>query len=196
MDGYINGYHNLKVRTMVTHQEWINYLSLRLAKQCPMRNRVLTRIVNKTTILAALIGGITCAPDEICFTDNDTRVKIDFNRILFPGTDSALVETDTLIIFQITAPGPDSVFLSQDTVTNVILPVNTLAEATTFVFDTDQGVKSLELTYQRTQRLISVDCGPEQIIDELAIGETTFDSLEVVQPSLFEQPNTNVEVYR
>ena len=58
-----------------------------------MRNRVLTRIVKKTTILAALIGCITCAPDEICFTENDTRVKIDFINSVADGV-SLLRELD------------------------------------------------------------------------------------------------------
>ena len=155
-----------------------------------------TRVIKKITILAAFFGCIACAPDEICFTENDTRVKIDFNRIIFPNTDSAVVENDTIIFFQITALGTDSVFVEIDTVSSVILPVNTLADATTFLFETELGMQSLELMYQRTQRVISVDCGPEQIIDGLAVGESTFDSLEVVQPALIEQPNTNVEVYR
>ena len=161
-----------------------------------MRNRVPARVISQITIVAIFFGSIACAPDEICFTENDTRVKIDFNRIIFPGTDSAVVENDTLIVFQISALGTDSIFVELDTVSSVILPVNTVADATTFVFETDQGTQSLELMYQRSQRVISVDCGPEQIIDGLEIGQSTFDSLEVVQPALIEQPNTNVEVYR
>ena len=78
----------------------------------------------------------------------------------------------------------------------MVLPVNTGADVTIFEFDTDLGVHTMELQYQRTQRLISVDCGPEQIIEVLAAGETTFDSLEIIQTTLLSDPTTNVEVFR
>lgn len=160
-----------------------------------MRNRVLPRVIHKIRLLAVFMGFIACAPDEICFTDYSTQVRIDFKRIIYPGTDSAFLENDTLIFFQISAQDTDSIFIQTDTLSSVVLPVNTAVNETTFVFNTDRGTNHLELQYQRTQRLISVDCGPEQIIDQLEAGQSTFDSLEVVQPTLSEPPVTNVEIY-
>ena len=157
-----------------------------------MRNRA----VGKVAIFVVIIGTMTCAPDEICFTDNSTEVKIDFKRIIYPETDSAFVENDTLIFLQITALETDSVFLQVDTVSTVVVPINTGKDETTFLFDTDQNSYSLALEYQRTQRLISADCGPEQIIDELTLKQSTFDSVSVIQPTLSDPPITNVEIYR
>lgn len=161
-----------------------------------MSNRVLTRVIRRFSIFVPLMVFMACAPDEICFTDNDTRVRISFQRVIYPDTDSAFTENDTLIVFQITALDTDSIFVALDTLFSATLPVNTVANATTFVFNTQLGTQTLELLYRRKQRLISVECGPEQIIDNLEAGETSFDSLSIIQPSLSDQVTTNVEVYR
>jgi len=142
------------------------------------------------------VGTVACAPDEICFTDNSTEVRIDFKKVVYAGTDSAFTENDTLVFAQISALDTDSIFIQDDTLTSVILPLNTGNNETTIVFDTDLERHTLELKYQRTQRLISADCGPEQIIDQLEALHSTFDSLVVLQPVLTEPPTTNVEVYR
>jgi hypothetical protein len=162
----------------------------------PMRNRVLTRVMRRILVLATFMGFMACAPDEVCFTENGTQVKIDFKKVIYPNTDSSFAERDTLIVFQIAAVDTDSIFMEVDTISSVVLPVNTGADVTIFEFDTDLGVHTMELQYQRTQRLISVDCGPEQIIEDLEAGETTFDSLEIIQTTLLSDPTTNVEVFR
>ena len=164
--------------------------------ECPMRNRVRSWVVNKLAILAAFMGFVACSPDEICFTDHDTQVKINFKKEIYSGTDSAFFENDTLIFIRITALDTDSIFVESDTLSRVVLPVNTGVNITTFIFDSDQGSDTLELRYQRQQRLISVDCGPEQVIDNLEAGAFTFDSLKIMNPILLVQENTNVEVYR
>ena len=154
------------------------------------------RAVRRLAIFALIMGIFACAPDEICFTENSTQIKVDFKRIVYPGTDSAFVENDTLIFLQITAQETDSIFRQADTLSTIVLPLNTGKDETTFLFDTDQNSYSLGLKYVRTQRLISTDCGPEQIIEELTLEQSTFDSAAVVQPILIEPPVTNVEIYR
>ena len=89
----------------------------------------------------------------------------------------------------------DSIFITQDTLSSVTVPVNTGKNQTIVVFDTDRGTHQLELNYHRTQRLISADCGPEQSINSLETGTTSFDSAIVIQPALTEPANSNVEVY-
>lgn len=157
-----------------------------------MKNRLFPRLLP----LVVLAGITACAPDEICFTDNSTQVRIDFKRVIYPGTDSAFTENDTLVFSQVSALDTDSIFVESDTLTRIVLPLNTGKNETTFVFVTDFGMNTLALRYQRTQRLISADCGPEQIIDHLDVVQSTFDSLAVLQPVLTEPPVTNVEIYR
>jgi hypothetical protein len=153
------------------------------------------RAAGNLAIFAVIMGTLACAPDEICFTDNSTEVRIDFKRIIYPDTDSAFTENDTLVFSQITAVDTDSIFVQMDTLSSVILPLNTSLDVTTFLFDTEQDAYSLELQYQRTQRLISADCGPEQVFDQLTVEASSFDSLAVIQPSLIDPPVTNVEIY-
>ena len=167
-------------------------LSLMVVTECSMRYRVLPKL----SLLAVLMGFAACAPDEICFTENSTEVRIDFKRVFYAGTDSAFTENDTLIFLQVSALETDSVFIEADTLSRVVLPLNTGKNETTFVFDTDQSTHTLGLQYQRTQRLISADCGAEQIIDQLEAVQSTFDSVTIVLPQLTEPPTTNVEIYR
>ena len=102
---------------------------------CSMRNRVLSRVVNKLAILATFMGIITCAPNELCFTDNDTQVKISFKKEIYSGTDSAFFENDTLIFSRITALDTDSIFIELDTLSRVVLPVHTGVNFTVFLFE-------------------------------------------------------------
>lgn len=152
-------------------------------------------MIQRFSITAILTGLMACAPDEICYTDNSTLVRIDFKRVVYPDTDSAFLENDTLIFLQVSALETDSIFLQLDTLSSLVLPVNTGKDQTTFVFNTDRGSHHLELRYHRTQRLISVECGPEQIIDQLEAGAATFDSLSIKQPKLTDSSATNVEIY-
>ena len=138
---------------------------------------------------------MNCAPDEICFTDNDTTIKISFKTIIYADTDSAFLENDTLIFSRVTALDTDSIFIESDTLSAVVLPVNTGSNSTVFILDSDQGSDTLEFNYKRVQRLISVECGPDQMIDNLEAGKFTFDSLNIISPVLLEETD-NVEVYR
>ncbi len=161
-----------------------------------MRKRVAPWTVLSIYFLIPLAGLFSCAPDEICYTENGTEVGILFRRIIYPDTDSAFVQNDTLIFEQVTALNTDSIFIQSDTLTGMALPLNTGSDNTTFIFDTELGSYTLDLKYQRIQRLISVACGPEQVFDQLQAGPSTFDSLAVVLSSLTDPPQTNVEIYR
>ncbi len=157
--------------------------------------RVLNWLALYTGFLTLLSG---CAPDENCFTSNSTQVKIQFLQILNPGTDSAESVVDEVIFNSIIARGTDSIFVEDDTLSKVVLPINTAANETLYIFDTDQGLDCLALRYERFPRLISVDCGPEQIIDSLSLGSFSFDSAAVTNTLLIDVPELteNVEVFR
>lgn len=160
-----------------------------------MKNKLSASAVHRWLTLFILFALLNCAPDEICFTDHGTQIQIDFKRVTYPGTDSAFVERDTLIFFQVSALETDSIFIAQDTLSSIVVPVNTGKNQTIIVFDTDRGTHQLELSYHRSQRLISAVCGPEQIINTLETGTTSFDSAVVIQPALIEPADSNVEVY-
>lgn len=160
-----------------------------------MKSRTGPSNIFKFIWLTLIVGSMGCAPDEICFTDNDTTVKISFKTIIYPDTDSAFIETDTLIFSRVTALETDSIFVETDTLSALVLPVNTGSDRTVFILDSDRGSDTLEFNYKRVQTLISVDCGPDQMIDNLEAGKSTFDSLNIISPVLLEETD-NVEVYR
>ncbi len=159
--------------------------------------KVYLRNWQRGSIVPFLLGAVlgSCAPDEICFSDNTTLVQLEFLTIQYEGTDSAEVVNDTLIFNSITAQATDSVFVEGDTLAKLALPVNTADTVTWFLFDSDRGMDSLQLSYRVFRRLISEECGPEQIFDELNLGSTSFDSVVIIAPLLNQQIAKNVEVY-
>ena len=139
---------------------------------------------------------VACAPEEVCITDNTTLIEVGFYKELFAGTDSAMMEEDTIIVNSITAFNTDSIFVLADTITAVSLPVNTGTNETTYVFELPTSNQSLQFSYQVFTRFVSEDCGLEVIIDSLQVGQTTFDSVVVTQRLLNSDIENNVEVYR
>ena len=104
-----------------------------------MTKRIITRLLLRLLSISFFAGLVlNCAPDEICFTDHGTQIQIDFKRVTYPGTDSAFVENDTLIFFQVSALETDSIFLVQDTLSSIVVPVKTGKNQTIGVFDTDR----------------------------------------------------------
>lgn len=81
-------------------------------------------------------------------------------------------------------------------VSTVTLPVDPDTSAVTFVFDiVGYGVDTLTLSYQNGVRLISEECGFEQIYSELDYVRSDFDSISIRNRILAEQINEDIRVY-
>ena len=146
--------------------------------------------------LGLALGLKACAPEEVCISDNTTLIEVGFYKELFAGTDSAMMEADTVIINSITALDTDSVFVTSVEVTAVSLPVNTGMEQTTYTFDLPEGLQTLQFSYQLFSRFVSEDCGLEVIVDSLKLEQTTFDSVAIRATLLNSEIANNVEIYR
>jgi hypothetical protein len=156
--------------------------------------RFLSRQIPAITLLGLFF--VACAPEEVCITDNTTLIEVGFYKELFAGTDSAMMEQDTLIVNRITALGTDSIFVTSVSLSEVSLPVNTGSNETTYIFELPSGDQTLQFSYQVFTRFVSEECGLEVIIDSLQVGQTSFDSVVVTQRLLNTDIENNVEVYR
>ena len=118
---------------------------------------------------------------------------------------------DTLF-YSVKADGNDIVFYDPDTTISVLsLPVNPAADKTSFelimldsitydesndpIYHINPNPHRISVSYRRTQRIISVDCGAEISYTSLKVDEITFVDTVVVSDKLSRLNDTNIEVY-
>ena len=143
-----------------------------------------------TILISLLILGSGCLDEPDCVSS-----ATNFANVTFYKLDTAVV--DTVDINSLTAAGSDSVLISdQDNVSTFKLPLNREATSSLFTFDIKNvGIKTLTLTYQVNQRLISEDCGVEIIISDLGYSQSGFDSIRVLNTILVEEIDEDIRIF-
>jgi hypothetical protein len=143
-------------------------------------------------LISVLLGA--CLDDPECLRKADTALVISFKKIV-DG------KADTLIFYNISAAGSDSVFYKdqpedvRDTLSTVVLTVNPYLEETTYTFQIEGEQVLLKVGYKSRTKFISEDCGSEQLLYDLKILETQFDSVRIVNPVLTTARLANIEIY-
>lgn len=108
---------------------------------------------------------------------------------------------NTVVLYHILAEGSDSVFYESNPaalkqVPNpVLVSVNPYAEETKFTFVLESEQVTLKVGYRNDVRLISEECGTDRVQVDLAILETQFDSVKVVNSVLTNDRRTNIEIF-
>ena len=144
-------------------------------------------------LISVLLGA--CLDEPECLRKADTALVISFKKIV-DG------KADTLIFYNIAAVGSDSIFYKdqpedlRDTLTSVLLAVNPFSSETTYTFQTQDEQVLLKVGYKSRTKFISEDCGSEQLLYDLKILETQFDSVRIVNKVLTTARQTNIEIYR
>lgn len=137
----------------------------------------------------------------VSFIDADTLEsgKIEFHEI------------DTLF-YSVKAEGNDSVFYTPDTVMSIItLPVDPASDFTAFelimldsitydslnnpIYHENPNPHHISVSYRRSERIISEDCGVEIAYTDLKVEEITFKDTVMVDDKLSRLNEVNIEVY-
>lgn len=146
-----------------------------------------------------------------------THISLIFIGLLFwqaceePDCEFVFTSTVNLTFYTLSENEPDEVFVRKisavgvtDTlilenaadVSAVALPVNPDSSVVTFVFDiVGYGVDTLTLSYQNGVRLISEECGFEQIYSDLEYVRSDFDSISIRNRILAEQIDEDIRIY-
>ena len=132
---------------------------------------------------------VACTETD-CNSVNNADLKIKFI--------SKTTGNDTSFAFNaVKMRANDSIFYDlEDESSLFILPLNPTTNSVTILFETALSTDSIVANYESRQRLISVDCGPEQLYVGLDTSLSTFDSLIVVASSLKSSNESNIEIYR
>jgi hypothetical protein len=88
------------------------------------------------------------------------------------------------------------IFYSDTSLSTYLLPVNTDQEQTLYLFlNPDQSIDTLELSYDKTVRLISKDCGYDFEFKNVGIIQTTFDSAVSLENELSRLNEENIKIF-
>ena len=120
--------------------------------------------------------------------------------------DSVSVEQPSVIFLRVFAIGnEDSLFYANIARTDITLRVDPDAPFTSFVIETLDSTSiqdsvqiftdTLTVEYTRRQRLISEDCGPEQLYVDFQIQSTTYDSVNLFVDQLRISNDRCIEVF-
>lgn len=141
-----------------------------------------------------LVVAGSCLDEPECLRTSDSALYVNFTRL----SDG---KPDTIVVYNIDGGG-DSVFYKNnpdvlDTLEGkAILAVNPFENETVFTFSYETGTKTLRVGYKSQTRFVSEDCGSEQVLYDLSILETDFDSVRVVTNRLTTSKLTNIEIFR
>jgi hypothetical protein len=124
-----------------------------------------------------------------CITFNTRLVIVEF-------LDSATGNSKSREFDLIAAQESQVIFYSDTSLSTYLLPVNTEQEQTLYLFlNPDQSIDTLELSYDKTVRLISKDCGYDFEFKNVGIIQTTFDSAVSLENELSRLNEENIKIF-
>jgi len=160
-----------------------------------------------------LILGMLSCDVERCTSTKTNQLLAEFFRL---GTN----RTYPVKILSLQAVGNDSIFYERVLAQKLPLSLNPAADSTTFVMeyvpyrvdtifldpprneefvldtvDSAPRMESFAFSYNRSQRIISVDCGVEQTFSDLALESATISEIEVVNDTIDIFIGTNVRIF-
>jgi hypothetical protein len=147
-------------------------------------------------VIIVTVIASSCLDDPNCIRTGDTALVISFKKL-------ADGKADTVVLYNISAEGSDSIFYKKSTEPDkldtlngsALLAVNPYADETLFTFLFQTGVVTLKVGYRNEVQFISEECGSDRIQSHLKILETQFDSVRVVNPVLSINRTPNIEIY-
>lgn len=126
------------------------------------------------------LGMLSCSEESDCFSENTASITIEFFRLNTLDPDTSFYEEDTLFLGSLNSVyvvgNRDSVIIENDTIVGQLtLPVDPRVDTTAYVI----GRNNLTISYDIRQRILSPDCGVEQVYSNLDTLFSTYDSLVI-----------------
>lgn len=143
-------------------------------------------------IFIVLIGATACSEGSDCYSENTSIISMNFFKRNTLDPDTTFYERDTLIVSRVYAiDNQDSLIMENDTIFGtLVLPVNPQNNTTAYRI----GRHNLTVRYDIQQRIMSPDCGVEQIFSNLDTVTYSFDSL-VIKSRTLDRNEINFEIY-
>lgn len=186
----------------------------------PQRERRSSILIFWMSIVVSSGLLFSCA-DEDCFSVFNNDLLVNFYSVDTLTDGQVEIEPLDTIFYSVKALGNDSVYYdSTDVTSRFALPVNPALDVTTFEFQVLDSITFvtdslsngqitiidtiyhrnpnphiLTVSYERKQRIISVECGVDMGFVNIRLDETTFPDTNLKVESLSRFNDVNVEVF-
>lgn len=145
-------------------------------------------------LLLLILALITaCATQEICDNDNQSELVARFK------TTGELGTTDTILshvsVYGIRPDRPDSMIVSDNELSRLVLPLNPNASFSTFVLDVNGASDTLRINHYTEYYLISYTCGFAALftLENLEHTSGLIRDTEIIQPVVDAELELNEE---
>ena len=144
----------------------------------------------------SFLGFLSCSEESDCFSENTAIIRIEFFQLNTLDPDTSFYEVDTLVFTSlksvyVVGNEERQIIDSTSVFQRMALPVDPRIDTTAYVIGRD----SLTISYDIRQRILSPDCGVEQVYSNLDTLHSTFDSLVIDNRNLGIN-EINFQVYR
>jgi len=146
-----------------------------------MRKKILSVLI----ILPALF--ISCNDQPSCIPEQTNLIKIAFVDII--GRPKNIILTSLTV-----DNSNDSFPVFNDTIANVIIPLNPLDSSIIIRFNQDSSSNYMAFSYTTTPVVLHPTCALEMKFDFLQMDSTDFEDAEVVESAISLQTAENIEV--
>ncbi len=136
-------------------------------------------------ILPALI--ISCNNQPTCIPEQTNLLKVAFVNII--GKPKNIILTSLTV-----DNSNDSFPVFNDTIANVIIPLNPLDSSIIIRFNQDTISNYIALSYTTIPVVLNPQCALEMKFDFLQMDSTDFEDIEVVESAISLQTTKNIEV--
>lgn len=137
-------------------------------------------------LFAVLFSSCLSEPDCILTASSDVRIVL---QVAGTADSARFVKFDSIGV-----SGTNFVFYTGDSVSSVVIPINTGDYQTTFRFYYESEIDSIVVSYTRNTRVISPSCGAFNYYQDLAVVLHTFPTVTLLQSQLSTSHAPNLSV--
>ncbi|MGW8315705.1 MAG: DUF6452 family protein [Bacteroidales bacterium] len=150
-------------------------------------------------LLLLILALITaCATQEICGSDNQSEMVARFKTTGDLGTTDTILSQVT--VYGIRPDKPDSLIVSDDDISRLVVPLNPNASFSTFVLEVNGQSDTLRINHRTEYYLISYTCGFAALftLENLEHTSGLIKETEIIQPVVdaeLEQNEEHIWIY-
>lgn len=109
---------------------------------------------------------------------------------------AVLTPSDSLTIYGIGKEG-DLLYDTSNNISSVYIPLSQNQDFSSFVINSNDTLDTLSISYTRTLKLISQECGFATIfeISSATLSKNRFDSIKIIKPIIDTEYEENIRIY-
>lgn len=183
----------------------------------PAEKRRSVKFIFWVLVILGLNLFLTCQ-NENCVSISNNDLLVSFINVDTLATGEIIFDEIDTLFYSVTAEGNDSVFYDKNTIQSTFpLPVNPALGMTTFQLEMIDSIRydtlsmdpiqidtiyyvnpiphTIAVSYDRTQRIITEDCGVEIFYTNIKVEEISFPTTNLAEDKLSRFNEVNIEIF-